>query len=300
MPQTKPEEISMSSDNQWTALGPAAIGFQTDASRIAYGVNVQGTTAGVYGESLANSPGSRQAPTGTGVCGLGDIVGVIGQGDPDGPVPTAPELQTGVMGLGGDIGVSGTGDSFGVQGQSFFEDAEGSKGTGVQGTSNQGVGVWGVSSGDVGGQIPPYIGVFGSAQFNSSDPYPVANFDRNRATGVLGIGDNYGGAFQATPQLDPFAGKSPTFANVQLTPIDLPDNPESAPATRFPPQKPPIAPDLPLVGQPGDMIMVNQTGRGVQGAQLWVCLRPPPGSRPAGTLWARVTFDYLYETRPMP
>lgn len=63
-----------------SALGPGDNGFVTEAARIKFGVNVQGTTAGVYAEALADSPGTRQAPNGTGICGWGDKIGVIGQG----------------------------------------------------------------------------------------------------------------------------------------------------------------------------------------------------------------------------
>jgi len=39
----------MSSDNQFTALGPAIIGFQTNASRIERGAEIAGNEAGVHG-----------------------------------------------------------------------------------------------------------------------------------------------------------------------------------------------------------------------------------------------------------
>jgi hypothetical protein len=39
----------MSSDKQFTALGPAAVGFQTDSTKIERGVHAQGTTFGVDG-----------------------------------------------------------------------------------------------------------------------------------------------------------------------------------------------------------------------------------------------------------
>jgi virginiamycin B lyase len=62
----------------FTADGPVSRAFQTAATNAEYGVNVQGTTAGVYGESMEHSPDTRAAPTGTGVFGQGDSAGVIG------------------------------------------------------------------------------------------------------------------------------------------------------------------------------------------------------------------------------
>ena len=66
----------MSQDTQYTALGPAIVGFQSDGSEIEQGVNVQGNNVGVYAELLAQSPGTRSSPASTGVFGTGDAFGV--------------------------------------------------------------------------------------------------------------------------------------------------------------------------------------------------------------------------------
>ena len=56
----------MSSDNQYTALGPAAVGFQTDGANIAKGAEVAGTQLGVHGSSpvgvLGQGQGYRVTP----------------------------------------------------------------------------------------------------------------------------------------------------------------------------------------------------------------------------------------------
>jgi hypothetical protein len=241
-------------------------------------------------------------------------VGVIGQGNPGGPVPSLDNslLPMGVLGLGlgvvevggvevggVEVGVQGIGPTFGVQGSSLSED--GSQSIGVQGSSVQGVGVWGTSSGDLSAPIPidPYRGVLGSAQINATLPFPIDGgaFTNNLATGVIGVGDNYGGAFHATPQLDASLGISPSFANIQLTPIGLHDNREGIDTRPFPPQKPAIAPALPLQGQPGDIIVVNPIDQGLEGVQVWICLLAPPANGFLSATWARVAFDYVYQAK---
>ncbi|QNK79832.1 hypothetical protein [Nakamurella sp. PAMC28650] len=76
----------MSSDNQYTALGPAVIGFQTFGTEIDIGVDAGGNKVGVH----ATGP--------TAVHGEGDVVGVHGEG------------AVGVKGVG-----SATGGSFAAE-----------------------------------------------------------------------------------------------------------------------------------------------------------------------------------------
>jgi hypothetical protein len=67
----------MSSDNQFTALGPTVIGFQTNGSNIDQGVNASGKLIGVVG----TGPFGVQGHGGkTGVQGDGDDFGVVGNG----------------------------------------------------------------------------------------------------------------------------------------------------------------------------------------------------------------------------
>ena len=54
----------MSSDNQYTALGPAAVGFQTDGASIAKGAEVAGTQLGVQGTGPVGVPGRGQGGPG--------------------------------------------------------------------------------------------------------------------------------------------------------------------------------------------------------------------------------------------
>jgi hypothetical protein len=84
-------EQPMAHDDQFTATGPAFTGagfsraaFSTNrvGTDCTYGVNAQGSTCGVYGESVQTSPlTNRQAPKpNAGVCGIGDDFGVFGKG----------------------------------------------------------------------------------------------------------------------------------------------------------------------------------------------------------------------------
>jgi hypothetical protein len=49
----------MSSDNQYTALGPAIVGFQTNSSSIVFGATISGTVCGVVGRASGNGRQER-------------------------------------------------------------------------------------------------------------------------------------------------------------------------------------------------------------------------------------------------
>jgi hypothetical protein len=70
----------MSSDNQYTALGPAAIGFQTDSTDIDKGVQAQGNSIGVDGYG---GPIGVRGTGGVGVVGVGSATagGAFSSGD---------------------------------------------------------------------------------------------------------------------------------------------------------------------------------------------------------------------------
>jgi hypothetical protein len=279
-------------------------GFYTDSSQLDDGVNVQGNLVGVYGEALADSPGTRKAPNGTGVCGWGDNIGVIGQGRQAGglgdPDPQAiDDRPTGVLGLAGAPVLQPPVHMEGVVG--VRGDTGASQGTGVHGTSLA-IGVRGGASN--------LFGVFGQAQAAaSSDPFS-ADFNPVANTGVLGIGDTYGGVFQVTGWQTPpdpaIAPAPPAFANIQLTSINLYDNQyrtDATPTPALPDIGLPIAPDLPLLGHPGDIIVVRQTGIyhvPEPVVTVWVCTRAAPAGQGFGATWSRVQFDCTYVTQPIP
>jgi hypothetical protein len=121
----------MSSDNQYTALGPAPIGFQTHGANITNGAEVEGTNIGV------RSKGGLQ-----GVNGEGALVGVFGKGAEG----VGGEGLIGVHGKGklqgvsgeGLVGVLGVGSGGPFLGAAGVEGKSNDEGTGVRGTSLSG------------------------------------------------------------------------------------------------------------------------------------------------------------------
>jgi hypothetical protein len=73
----------MSSDNQYTALGPAAIGFQTNASKIDVGAEITGSIVGIRGRCSDGNGIEGTSGRATGVSGSGDL-GVFGAGRSNG------------------------------------------------------------------------------------------------------------------------------------------------------------------------------------------------------------------------
>jgi hypothetical protein len=78
----------MAHEDQFTATGPAFEGagfartaFSTgrEGTDSTYGVNVQGSVCGVYGE-IGGSSTNREAEIRAGVCGVGHDYGVFGKG----------------------------------------------------------------------------------------------------------------------------------------------------------------------------------------------------------------------------
>lgn len=127
----------MSSDNQYTALGPAAIGFQTDGGNIDIGARISGNTVGIKGScqgavgdgvqgtgsgNFSGVAGWGGARAGTGVIGFGGAGGGQGvRGIGDGGPNTSPGIAVGVYGQGGHgqpgvLGQAGPGIADGVQG----------------------------------------------------------------------------------------------------------------------------------------------------------------------------------------
>ncbi len=127
----------MSSDNQFTALGPTIVGFQTHGTNIDVGAEISGNAVGIKGScqgpvgngveaigtgNFSGVVGTGGAKSGTGVLGFGGASagpGVRGIGF-DGP-NTSPAGPAGVYGQGGNgapgvIGQGGTGNGNGVEG----------------------------------------------------------------------------------------------------------------------------------------------------------------------------------------
>ncbi len=68
----------MGSDNQWTALGPAIIGFQTDSASINVGADITGNEVGIRGHS--DKGNGVQGTSGQGVDASDKEAGIFGAG----------------------------------------------------------------------------------------------------------------------------------------------------------------------------------------------------------------------------
>ncbi len=105
----------MSSDDQFTALGPAAVGFQTDGANIDVGADIAGHSAGIRGRA-DDGPGVAGAGGYTGVVGTGWLRGVHGRGSSR---YVGADSTTGVLaeGYGGATGLTGLAFSSAARGQ---------------------------------------------------------------------------------------------------------------------------------------------------------------------------------------
>jgi hypothetical protein len=205
---------NMASDNQYTALGPAIVGFQTDGTNIQVGASIAGTKSGVTGIS-------NVSPTGVGVQGEGVQFGVHGFA----VVSTAANTPPSLGGASG-VGVFGSSDSgtgvLGIGGSGIGVDANGGSG-GVRAISNGGTGVSGVCLAIIrtppDGSKPPLVngfdGVFGGNQegtgvHGDSQIGTGVNGHSAKGYGVDGASDSlYGGHFSgglAQLQLEPAPG----------------------------------------------------------------------------------------------
>ncbi len=266
----------MSSDNQYTALGPAVVGFQTDGTGIEIGAQITGNTYGIFGSSSdADTTGGVDPQKGTGVQGNGNLVGVVGESQTHriiGPTigsgsPTQEGVgvygRGGMVGIYGDsqafrvvplvpstqyIGVFGAGTEAGIEGRSF------GAGNGVQGYTR------GMPVIEPGPQRVPGDGVAGGSEYG---------------VGVSGESIyNRGGIFQ-----------SDSVAQVQLRPADLGSH-------------------LPDKAQAGDLFMRlievevlvdEKVHLREPRAELWLCVQPTLAQPDAPILWSKVRLD-----PPMP
>jgi hypothetical protein len=162
----------MSSDEQFTALGPAIVGFQTNSASIDRGADIRGRDLGIFGkgdsgpgvvgESIGSAGVNGKSTGAAGVTGTG-TPGVFGHGKRNGFTG-----HSGVMGVAeGDEGAGVYGGHYAIpkpspgispppppppkrppiQDVTTWQVA-GVPGAGVFGTSNVGNGVVGVSTGD--------------------------------------------------------------------------------------------------------------------------------------------------------
>ncbi len=230
----------MPHDDQFTATGPAFTGagferaaFSTgrEGTDSTYGVNVQGSFCGVYGESTAGSDRTADVP-GVGVFGVGQNFGVFGKGSPDGGVAGIfGQHNRGGVGIFGAVMRGGTGiiganvGSLGNPLRTLADlgDPADGTGTGVFGTSGQGIGVRGSSregnavfgkseenDGVVGGSEGPIkSGVFGFHTLSSGAAFGVSGTAQSpEGAGVNGFSDAGVGVKGASQTNDGVVGSS--------------------------------------------------------------------------------------------
>lgn len=172
----------MSSDNQYTALGPAIVGFQTHGTNIDRGAEIAGNSLGILGH----------CDGGNGVHGQSGSVndsGVWGENTNGGfGVSGSTNAASGARGVIAGVWGSNTGAGAGVRGTSGSGDGIFGEGrNGVHGHSGSATdsGVWGENNGrgfGVSGFSPGGVGVWGSTT--------VADTLVDDGEGVLGDGKN--------------------------------------------------------------------------------------------------------------
>ena len=236
------QEKTMSSDNQFTALGPAAVGFQTNGANITIGADISGSQEGVRGRCDAGVGVSGAG--GIGVKGEGDRIGVFGVGTKSGTELTtgtgvqgesldsngvrgSSNLNDGVAGASGAIDKSGVfgfnsiteGEAFGVSGLCNSPQGAGvsgrnnSSGDAVIGVSSKGVGVRGRSDGNDGvvgtSNIAGKSGIFGFHPLTTGSSFGVSGTSASpTGAGINGFSDLGIGVNGASKSNDGIVGHS--------------------------------------------------------------------------------------------
>jgi hypothetical protein len=218
----------MSSDNQYTALGPAIVGFQTDSASIDRGAEIAGNSLGILGSCNQGNGvhGKSGSPTDSGVWGenSGHGFGVAGSSAGVGVVGCIPggvSLGPGIP----SVGVWGTT----VAPDTFAESTDGILGEGKNGVHGRSrsptdSGVWGenTSSGfGVAGSSVSGEGVLGQGGTNGVHGQSGSPTD----SGVWG--ENTGAVFGGVPRSSGLGGK-PSVVGVWGTTVQPGSTADSA------------------------------------------------------------------------
>jgi hypothetical protein len=261
----------MSSDNQYTALGPAIVGFQTNGANIERGAEITGKSLGarvqgdrgpgVIGVSVGviNKDGTpKKGQDLVGVAGESQHgVGVRGEGH-HGVSGTGVSARKGKLGIGvvgdGDYGVSGNGVSIGVQGKS--------ESIGVQGVGRFGVRGLGLEVGVLGSSGQSHNGRAGAGVIGDALKIEVKE-GTLCGVGILGRSEGNRAAVFLTgstaeiPQFIEAVGPvvSKPVAQIHIVPAVLP---------------PGVPNEPPMNGVAGDFF-VKRIGDREDTAELWFC-----------------------------
>ena len=235
-----------------------------------YGANVQGSRAGVYGESVRAETDRESQTEGVGVWGSGDNFGVVGRVQSSeagsefaGVVGQHPRAGVGAVGvsldrpdLGGGVGVAGLSHTS-MNPQDLgrpLPDPAGGSGTGVFGSSGSGAGVRGTSRDGQGGS------------FQSKSGPGVSGKSSSGRGGVFDSGQTAGGSLVGqvglVPQTMPVPGVVPA------SPVKFDSS---------------VLESLPREGRGGDLLVTQgQDDR----CTLWFCSKSQEGETPA--VWSQV------------
>ena len=284
----------MPHDDQFTATGPAFTGagferaaFSTgrEGTDSTYGVNVQGSFCGVYGESGPVSDRIADVP-GVGVFGSGQNFGVFGKGVPNGGIAGVFGQHNrggvGIIGaaMRGGTGIVGTSVSS-LGNPLTLLNAAGGSGTGVFGKSGSGLGVHGVSESNtaVFGKSGSGFGVHGDSEsntavFGKSGSGIGAHGDSDGSTGVLGTSESGFGVHGRSDGGPGGVFESKNNAQIRLLPREM------------------ASPEGQVAGAGGELLAT--TAAGVSGPlfRLWFCTR-------AGDA-ASAAWDLVAGRRPFP
>jgi hypothetical protein len=277
-------------DKRFVATGPnqgftvrGVTGFYTEADKLAYGVNVQGTKCGLYGES-GNVPDDRDPAelfrTTAGVFGVGNDYGVFGRGfTTAGVYGENTSSGTGVVGVAVDesIGVAGISTVKGLSN-------EGHSGTGIVGATEggQGFGIVGLSLKSLDSAAPiivPKASIDEKGQVAFSQPLSTGIGvvgASGSGNGVVGISDSAAGVVGKST-----SGNGGVFSSDKGAPINLV-----------------VQDKLPRDGTAGDLLLINgpvdpDDPEGLQGAILHFCVRSSDPQDPA--MWGRVAFNLAHD-----
>jgi hypothetical protein len=313
---------SLSTNGSFKATGAASAAFFTDGDHITFGVNVQGVDvrskegAGVYAESMLQSPGTRKSPANSrsGVWAVGDHYGVYGASDllygvggsnrspplPSGdntPVlsqdqasntpPDNAKAKGGIGVVGASLnvpGVIGTSDitntNFPNKGAGSFLNGITDNTAGVMGLSATSTGVMGVNIRGASANQPPSVQILS---------FLVPNQMQSNA-GVFGWSlQGRGGVFasaQPMGALPAIANPTPDVGQAQLRLL-----PNLATHVDMNTQQPEVGliPRLPGNGLPGDLITVKVQG-GSGHAALYFCVGVDANDK---ALWGQVQFTQM-------
>ena len=276
-------------DKRFVATGPnqgdtirGITGFYTEADKLAYGVNVQGSKCGVYSEAgngLSDRDPGELRTAQAGVFGIGNDYGVFGRGFSIAGVygENTSREGTGVFGVAEDNSIGVAGISRSPKGQS---------GIGIVGVTqgSEGFGIVGLSVDKLILTTPrtmPKVVIDdkGEVAFAPFQPLPPPETPATLSTGIGVVGMSGSGTGVVGKST---SGNGGVFSSDKGAPINLVVQLDK----------------LPRDGTAGDLLLINgpvdpDDPEGLQGAILHFCVKSSDLQDPA--MWGRVAFNLAHD-----